>query len=226
VKRTLTKQQAILAALFPVVALSLLNHFYEAALYRLHPLWFWASDVVQYVIAPAVGFMVLRRAGIGLADCGLGWQRKGAGRNSIGFVIFVALLLLAVTWPVFRIANAFLWQYAESFSVHGAMPTSRNGKWLVALYMSATAAVVEETAYRALPWLYVSAVVPGRWRRVTYVLVTSTVFAISHSEQGPGGVIAAGWFGLIAALMYSGMPLLWPLMLGHFTVDLLLFGPW
>jgi membrane protease YdiL (CAAX protease family) len=224
--RDLNRQEALLAAFFSVTVLALLNHFYTALLYRLHPAWFWASDVLQFVALPAVGCLILRQAGIGLVDCGLGRDRYRADSGSWGFVVFMALALMAVTWPVFRITHHYLWQYTEPFSIQQVLPTSPGPKLLVALYMSATAALVEEVAYRALPWLYLSAVLPQRWRRSAYVVGTTLVFALVHSEQGPGGVIAAGWFGFVAAWMYSRQRMLWPLVAGHFLIDLLVFGPW
>jgi membrane protease YdiL (CAAX protease family) len=97
---------------------------------------------------------------------------------------------------------------------------------LVAVYMSATAAVVEEVAYRALPWLYFREAMAPRWRRTVYVVVTSVVFAAVHSEQGPAGVLATFWFGVVAARMYTKFGSLWTVILGHFLFDMVVFGPW
>ena len=222
----LTRQEALLTAFFSVTVLALLNHFYAALLFRVHPLWFWASDAVQFVALPAAGWMILRQAGIGLVECGLAHDRYRVDRGSWGFVVFMTLVLMGATWPVFRIAQLSLGQYAEPFSIQQVLPTSPGLKLLVALYMSATAALVEEVAYRALPWLYLSAVLPQQWRRSAYVAGTTIVFALIHSEQGPAGVIGAGWFGFVAAWMYSKHRTLWPLVAGHFMIDLLVFGPW
>jgi membrane protease YdiL (CAAX protease family) len=119
------------------------------------------------------------------------------------------------------------WQYADAQATYDAIPKGMFvPHLLVATYMSASAAVVEEIAYRALPWLYFREAMAPRWRRTAYVWVTSAVFAACHSEQGPGGVIAAFWFGVVAARLYTRFGSLWPVILGHFVFDMIVFGPW
>lgn len=222
----LTRQEALLAAFSTVVGLALANYFYKAPLYRLHPIWFWTVDAVEFIAAPALAVLVLRRAGVTLADCGLAHERHRAAGNDWGFVLFVAFILATATWPVFRVAGLIFWRYAGDFSMQHALPAGAALKLVVAVYLSATAALVEEVAYRALPWLYFRDAVPPRWRHLGYVLGTSVVFAVAHSEQGPGGVIGAFWFGMVAALIYGRTRNLWPLVVGHFAVDMLVFGPW
>jgi len=217
----LTRRQALLAAMFPVVALSALNHFYKLPLYRLHPAWYRLGDAMQFVAAPLLAaWCLLRPAGIGLQDVGLGRDRAA------GATLFTALLLVAGTWPVHVVANLYLSPYVdlEVALVQSAAAGHGAGRWLVLLYMAATAALVEEVFFRALPWLYVQDLALG-YRRAVYVAATSLAFALVHSEQGPGGILAAGWFGFIAASLYGKSRKLWPLVLGHFLFDLVALAP-
>ncbi|MGZ8218369.1 CPBP family intramembrane glutamic endopeptidase [Methylomagnum sp.] len=51
------------------------------------------------------------------------------------------------------------------------------------------------------------------------------LFAACHSEQGLHGVIAAWVYGLVAALLYVRLRSLWPLVFGHFVIDMIEFWP-
>ena len=223
-KKELTTREVLLAAMFPHLSLALLNHFYKAPLYRAGAAWYWAADVLQFVLVPALAwFFLLRPAGIGPAQWGLALKPdRFAMRHSVGDGIFAALLIMAATWPAFRFTSVYLWQYADNYIAQQAIPPGY--RVLVAIYMSVGAAFVEEVVFRALPWLYFAQLAPARWRRGTYILVSSLLFAAVHSEQGPGGVLAAFWFGLVAARMYSKRQNLWPLVLAHFLIDLIIFG--
>jgi membrane protease YdiL (CAAX protease family) len=221
----LSRREAVLLALFPFVAVSLLNHHYAAYLHGVAPAYFWYADVAHFLLLPVLAWvLVLRPAGIGAADCGLSLSDKALQRTKAP-TLLVALLVAAVTWPAFSIASASFWQYADPFSIGRVLPAQALAKLGVAIYMSATAAFVEEVAYRALPWLWFSCAVSHRWRSVAYVATTSLIFAAVHSEQGPGGVLASFWFGLVAALVYVRLRKLWPLVLAHFATDLFIFGP-
>ena len=223
-----TKQEALLIAIFPFLALSLLNHFYGKWLVNLHPGMFWLADLAQFLVAPWIGWWFgLRPLKLAQQDYGLVLPgNRHLPKDSIGFLLFCALLLVGACWPIFVIADAALWQYSPERAIGRAMPTGFALNVLVALYLSATAALVEEVVCRALPWLYFSTAVAPRWRKLGYVSATSVAVALMHSEQGPAGMIASRWFGLVAASMYAKLRTLWPLVLGHFLIDFLIFGPW
>ncbi|HYW57577.1 MAG TPA: CPBP family intramembrane glutamic endopeptidase [Polaromonas sp.] len=217
-----------MAASFPFMALSLANHFYKPWLFQLAPTWFWVADFAQFFVAPMVGwYFFLRPTGVRMQDCGLPLgSKESARRDGIGFTLFVAALLVAAYWPMHVVTKVWFSQFNSNFQDVQGMPASYFPKLLVAFYMSATAALVEEVIWRGLGWMYLSAVLPLRHRRVGYVLITAIVFSIAHSEQGVGGVISAFWFGLLAAGIYVKLRTLWPIVLGHFIADMLIFGPW
>lgn len=223
---TLDKPQAALVASFPLVAFGVLNHLYKAPLYALHSGWFWAADVLNFVVAPTlVWWLVLRPAHVGLADCGLVRRdRYGPGGDAWAGVLFLALLMVAWTWPAFLLAQPSIQAHSDAFSYHAAIPQSGPGRWLVPLYFSLSAALVEEVFYRALPWLYLEGRVSPRHRQRVYVWLTSIVFSVAHSEQGLGGMVATFWFGWVAARMYCRHHNLWPLLAAHFFTDMVAYG--
>lgn len=223
----LDRRQALLVAVFPFVALALLNHFYTARLFSEGVALFWLADLVHFILVPLLAWwLVLRPTGITAADCGLAWPvRTAGGSMDMGSTVFLAIALVAWTWPVSRVLGLIFWDQCCVFQYQQTMPRAPAAAWLACVYMAATAAVSEELIYRALPWLYAQAVVAERWRRTLYVLVTSLVFALAHSEQGIGGILATFWFGVVAARMYSRHHSLWPLVLGHFLFNLVVYAP-
>jgi hypothetical protein len=223
----LRARQMMLFALLPFVSLSLLNGFYKPAL-AVYPLWYWFADAVHFVGVPAACyFLLLRPAGIGGAELGLRITPDRMAPHRSGAWIFGAVLLVAAYWPVEAFIRALTWHYAMPSELFQMLPTASGGRLLVAIYLSASAALMEEVVFRALPWLYLGrVVVRGPRVRIAYVLVTATVFALCHSEQGLGGMLSCLWFGWLTARLYLKHGNLWPCVLGHFAVDLLIFGPW
>ena len=221
---TLARREALLAAMFPFAALALLNGFYKLPLHRVGPAWYWLADALQFVLVPmACAWWVLRPAGIDARALGLRVDRHGKGQDW-GALLFVAAVVLALTWPVVRMAHVHGWQYADELPA--VLPMAWGPRLLVAGYMSVTAALVEEVVFRALPWLYLREVVAARWRAPVYLVGSTLLFAMIHAEQGPAGLVSSGWFGLVAAAYYLRMRSLWPPVLAHFALDMLIFGPW
>lgn len=224
------RREALLLAMLPFVALGLLNHHYKDSLRAWGLAWYWAADALHFVVVPVASWVFLSRAtGLQFADMGLPrlWpQDRYRPRLTWGFAVFVALFMLAAYWPVHRMALLHLWSLGNLATFHKLMPAGY-GSWLaVSFYMAASAAVAEELIWRGMAWAYFCAAVPVRYRRLAYVLITSVVFAVAHSEQGPAGVLAALWFGVLAAGLYTKVRSLWPIVLCHFMTDWIIFGPW
>ncbi|MCG2594028.1 CPBP family intramembrane metalloprotease [Ramlibacter sp. XY19] len=225
---TLARRQALLAAIFPFAALALLNGFYKLPLHRVGPAWYWAADALQFVLVPVICvWWLLRPAGVDAQalGLGLGLRRGRHGRQEDwASLLFVAVVIFAITWPIVFMARRFGWEYADVLP--DILPTAWGARLLVAVYMAVTAALVEEVAFRALPWLYVREVLAERWRAPVYLVGSTFLFALIHAEQGPAGMISSGWFGFVAAAYYLRLRSLWPPVLAHFAVDLWAFGPW
>jgi len=225
-KFPLDRRSTVLLAIFPPVALGLLNDLYLLPLYECAPALYWAADAFQYLVVPVIVYIFLVRiARISPAEFGFRkFSRDTRLIDSVGEVVFVTVMFWVSYTPVSRIAYRFLWKYAPAFSVGGLIPHGGTGRLLAVTYLSLTAAFVEETVFRGLPWLYFSLAVPRSSRASWYVLTTSVLFAATHSEQGPAGVVAAFSLGLIAAMLYTRIQNLWPFVIGHFVTDMLAFG--
>jgi membrane protease YdiL (CAAX protease family) len=117
----------------------------------------------------------------------------------------------------------FFWPYAGGFGYSLLVPESFLPKIGVVLYLSATAALVEEAVFRGLPWFYFSMVRPNRKPITLYILSTSFLFSAIHCEQGPQGMIAVFSLGIVSALLYVKIQNLWPFVIGHFIMDVISF---
>jgi membrane protease YdiL (CAAX protease family) len=55
--------------------------------------------------------------------------------------------------------------------------------------------------------------------------VTTILFAATHSELGPSGVVAALTYGIAAAVLFLKLRNLWPIIFAHFVIDVYSFWP-
>jgi membrane protease YdiL (CAAX protease family) len=224
---SLDRRSTLLLAIFPSLAIGLLNQFYLELVYRQGHVWYFLADAGQWVVTPIlVWLFVLRPAWIKPKDFGLRLPILGDRPfESVVLFLLVSVLLWFTYGTVRDISYYIFWPYAGTFGYEDAIPKSFPWNILVVTYYALTAAFVEEVVFRGLPWAYFSIAVPQPRRKFWYVTVTSILFAATHSEQGPHGMIAALSFGIVAAMLYTHLKDLWPLVFGHFFVDLISFWP-
>ena len=224
---SLDRRSILLLAIFPSIVIGLLNQFYLELVYRQGHAWFFLADAGEWIVTPTlVWLFVLRPAYIKPKDFGLRLPILG-GRpfETIGLFLFVAVLMWFTYGMVRYIAYFFLWPYTGTFGYGNAIPKLYPWNMLVVFYYSLTAAFIEEVVFRGLAWAYFSIAVPQPRRTFWYVTVTSILFAATHSEQGPAGMIAALSLGIVASTLYARLNDLWPLVFGHFVVDVISFWP-
>jgi hypothetical protein len=219
------RTKLLVATSFPVVAIGLLNGFWLEALYRASPTAFWTADVTHFVVLPAIGLVVLASAGsIWPRDYGFrSLDRELSPFAVAGLFAFVTFLYWLFYNPVRDLAAGFL-PASQGFWYGQVLPTWGLYKLLTIVFLSLTAAFVEEAVFRSLPWLYLSLRFPTPRFVGPYVAVTSVVFAAIHWEQGAPGVIAAFTLGVMAAVLYSKLQNVWPFVFAHFVTDLGVFS--
>lgn len=220
-----TRQPLLLAAILPSIALGLLNGLYLPALAGVRPALYWSADVLQFVVVPAVAFGLLTRRG-GFHPRELGFNRinpHGSWARTIGIVVLVTVSYWVAYEPVLALARSFFASTEASVPFVDVLPQSQPWRWLAVLYASGSAALVEETVFRSIPWRYFSSRL--RSPRIPYILVTSFLFAAIHSEQGLPAVIAAGSLGIVAAVLYTRIQNVWPFVVAHFMAGVWTY-PW
>lgn len=222
----LDKRSAILLGIFPTLALELLNTFWLEPLILRGPTYFYIADLVQWIIVPGlVWAFILRASNIKPGEYGFPGPIRLPSLLSAAQALSVAFLLWLAYRPVMVIGYRWLWTYAGDIGYGTIIPKLFPWNILTSLYFSATAAVVEETVFRGLPWLYFSCFLSPARRISWYLILTPLLFAACHSEQGPHGVIAAWAYGFVAAMLYIRLRNLWPLIFGHFAIDMIEFWP-
>lgn len=218
------KNNIVLLAILPSVALGLLNDLYLEPLSHYGAMWFWAADIGQFVVVPGIVAFLLLRHGLTPSDFGLRTLGPSTGTvEAVGLCIFVCAVYWIAYEPIRQISYRFIWPYDGTFGYGRMLPQPPLARSGVVLYLSATAAIVEEVAFRGLPWLYFSRWPQSPWRVSIYVASTAVLFAAIHSEQGPHGVLASFCLGLVAATLYAKIQNLWPFVAAHFVSDVVSF---
>jgi len=200
----------------PFFLLGFTNGWYGPELMRLGRGWFWLVDFVQFVVIPGTALLLL-------------WKFWGIGPGKLGFhldvptknpreLVWFAIVATVLFWISYDILGSFFASFASATNGEvlfaPALPKEQPLRFLVVLYATTTAALVEEAIFRAIPWMYCKAKLksPGR----PYMWMSSIAFAAIHWEQGFGYTMGAFFLGMIAAAIYVEIENVWPLVCAHF----------
>jgi membrane protease YdiL (CAAX protease family) len=210
-KRTPT---AVLLAIVPSIALGLTNGIYGYDLAEYHGAVYWLADAVQFVLVPSACLLLLYRlAGYKPADYGFRSIAPDFG-TAVALILFVTSMYWLAYEPVKALASAH-WPKTIAPPVFAAvLPSEQPQRTVVLLYVCASAALVEETVFRGLPWLYFSSVMKSP--AVPYVATTAISIAAIHWEHGVPNLVASGALGLVAAGLYTRVQNVWPFIWAHF----------
>jgi membrane protease YdiL (CAAX protease family) len=214
----LTSRSAIAVTISILALPGLLNGLYLPALFQLGPAFFWAADAAHYVVVPLVLLVVLAKHGVCPKHYGFTSLPSLNHFEKVMLVVGVTAVFLLAYLPVRSIAEEYFDDHVSSFGYGAALP---DGGWLrvtAVVYIAATAAFVEETAFRGLPWRYIKQHTP--LTTLIYIVASSAAFAVIHFEQGPANLLASFSLGLASAILYSRIQNLWPLVGAHFAADL------
>ena len=179
-----------------------------------------AVERVQAYVTSAVTILFL-----GVLSLGLG--SRLVGMEGMGLRIEPGRAAYLVSWGagILVLGTATLWFFlvlrkrggwGESRIVHELIPVTRREKGLYA-GLSLCAGFGEELAYRgyAIP----AVIVAGGSAPVALAL-TSAAFAVLHSYQGVLGVVRTGVVGVIMGGVFLHTGSLWPPIVGHVLIDL------
>lgn len=216
------QQRAIGLTVLPAILLWQVNGIYLAALARIDPYLFWAADLAQWVLLPAVLLTVLaKRSGVRPAHYGCGLPSPPLASLVLGSLGVFVTAGLVFYWTRYG-AWQLLGRPSGFFTFPGVFPGGPMGT-VIWLYSAATAGIVESIFFIGLPWRWYQGIreTPSR---AAYALLVSLVFAAAHWEQGPHIVIAAFFFNLVACAWYFKLGSLWPIVVGHALIDLVVFS--
>ena len=218
----------VVLMLVKATALGVLDSFFLAGLVQLLP----TLALGQIVLARGVviervpaylnsgsSILLLGASGLFMGQglvglSGLGLEAPWSVANLIwtGVLVVVGIGTLLVFLVVRRVL-----QIEETELVHELMPVTGKEKSLFSV-LSLCAGFGEEMAYRGYA---ISALVVATGSATFALVLTSATFGVLHAYQGPIGVARTGVIGLImgGAFLYTGS--LWPPIVAHALIDLM-----
>lgn len=200
-------------------------------LYLLQPIdgggWIVWVDVTFYVFVPSASYVILaKKYGFSLRD--VGFLVGGNAGETVRQAVICSVALIAANWLILEISWALLWQFdwvqpgAPPVGVISLLPTVALWRYLCILYLVLSAAIIEEVYYRGILLhccrLYLDN--PQR-ARVAFLVISATLFGLSHWEGGLAKTITMSLVGLLAARLYLWTKNILPLIVGHFAMNVL-----
>jgi len=182
---------------------------------------YWAYDVTKWVLLPAVTLFAMRVwCHVRAADFGLhGPDQRWSAKALTGLTVLG--IALSMSYFLFDALGERLYPDSEGFNIDEVMPTGGAVRWLVVAYLAGSAGLVEEFFYRGVLRELIAPEGAGIGRASVYVVVSSVLFALSHFEGGAVAIFASGLYGVVVALFALRVRNLVPVIVGHFTIDLI-----
>ncbi len=183
---------------------------------------YWILELMSWVVIPLIFcFYMHRQKVICFSDM---FSLIFIKQRRPVLLIFIGILFVPV----------FYWVYTVSFylfeGVFGTVQIvnhtnvyrdviSDSGKSsiLIILYYSITAGVVEELYYRGICRTFIK-------NKLCFVLSSSLLFSAAHWGDGGAKLFATFILGLVYAWVYVKIKNLWPLIISHALMDILLFA--
>lgn len=192
----------------------------------LQPGWFWAIDIAYFVGMPVFLILACVRKGFSVqeiffAPIGTGeWQEVAGSRFAMVLVALMAAgacyWLLTVPLRFTRGLNEFL---PAQFN-HQDFKNRAEFASIAAVYFALSAALLEELVYR---WLLGKALLDRGWGAAPFLCISTALFGLIHWHGGLQAIVLTGLVGLLLSWVYLKIRLLWPLVVAHATIDLLVY---
>lgn len=201
----------------------LINGFYLDLIYKSNIVAAWAYDISQFIILPFTLFFILyKHYNIRPSSYGIIIPTTKHKIHSLIYASIYCAALLQIFWFV---TYEFVNMYVPGKVHMGYLSLIPSGlmKFPVVVYMSVTAAVVEEVTYRGLPLLLFNKFINHQHINAVYILTTAMLFSLVHWENGADDLAATFVFGIFAAMLYLHYKNLIPLIFAHFIGDFVAF---
>lgn len=213
-----------LACLFCAVFVPLFfNGFYNAVIIR-SPFFYWAVELVTWVVVPCLSLYVYRRVGGEYRALGLVWPRSA--KQGLMVLLWGCVWGVVLVWA-FRCGRSwgesvFAHNYLKvAFDYGSLIPDSGWRATVVWIYFSLSAGIVEELYFRGMLRRLFA---PGRGGAVLFLGVSTVLFSVIHWENGVNDLLATGAFGFLAGICYLWHRTILIPMIAHVVADLILFG--
>jgi len=193
------------------------------------PLVFWAIDLANFVIAPAIAVVVLRQLGVSWKELLMLPDRTDVRAPAAWKAWFAAF---AVTFAVFLLIAPIvfktswyqelkdLWPRRTNYQI--IVASSGDLKPLVLFHFASSAGIIEEVVYRN--WMARWFLDRGRGLAIAYVVISALLFGAVHWTSGAHNIFFSTIVGVGFAWVAVRYRRLLPLVVMHFLTDWILFG--
>ena len=187
---------------------------------------FWLYDIAAWLVLPTLLLAALHNTtSLAPKDYGLS---ADLGWKDLAYVLPLPLFaLFSVNVVASAVANGVLGYPEAPFSYITALK-ALGSLWIVGtIYLAATAGFWESIVWIGLPWFALSRTLSTSvTARRLFTIISATLFAVAHFENGLPNAIGAFFFQLVAATWYFRLRTLWPIVAAHALVDVYYFWPW
>lgn len=206
-----------------VLAISplMINGYINAHIYQ-NPLLYWLFELFSWVGVPLVVWFIARQH-LGITANDIGITNTIFEQKSIFLILLFSAILAPTIFLVYKQSYLFfegLFSFEPLFEYETMIPQSGILKFIIALYFSISAGLVEEF-YRAL--VHKLSTYYAHPQSI-FVILSPIIFALPHWEDGMGNLCATYVVGLFLALIFLVSKNLIPLILGHIYTDMLWFN--
>lgn len=203
--------------------IAFINGFYIEWIFQTNLLIAWAYDILQFVVIPFSLFFILFKYYDITPDCyGILMPSDQFNRNTLIYNSIVSAIILVV---FYKATYALVDRFVGDIPFDGYFNLIPEGLMQipVIIYLSITAAIVEEIVFRGLPLFIFKKHTNNKYFNIVFVITTSVLFSSIHWESGAPDLAATFVFGVLAAILYLHYKNLIPLMFAHFVGDLVAF---
>ncbi|MGH8670009.1 MAG: CPBP family intramembrane glutamic endopeptidase [Burkholderiales bacterium] len=190
---------------------------------------YWAFELITSIGLPLVLLLVLKyRFGVAPSAYGLCTPAKSEFANALLAFGTAVVAFYFVMNPLREWMWTLMWRFGSAVELQAAFVQAGSQNEMLQFeafggphaefFMVidlAGASLIEEVIYRAL--LY-RLLVP---RTTVYLVVSSSLFATIHYDQGLLGILSSLVFGVVAATIFLWVKNVWPLAFAHYATNLI-----
>jgi hypothetical protein len=217
------KALKVFALILPIFLIQLINGFY-LPLIATHAGWFWANDLITYMLLPSLAFLGLQKLAINPEQYGFPQRKFDADLIDSGLKI---VLLCFIAWFFSYVLTQMLWRYVPSemlFSYQAVVPANPLLAAITVTFFGISAGLVESVIYLGLARLLINTCLPKAWQVFAFVGIVPLLFAAVHWEQNYMGVLVAYLIQVSFAMLYLRWKYLPPFIISHALIDFVAYA--
>jgi membrane protease YdiL (CAAX protease family) len=197
----------------------LLNGLYNNYLSYV-PILYWMVEILTWICLPIILYYYGYKKAL-FTNREIGFHKLIRTKDSwLLFIIvtFVTAVILNHFDNILRIISFHLFPInygAGEFNYKNLVPNAGILKFIVTIYFSLSAGIVEEFYYRGLMSKLFN---KTKASYLLYIIISSLVWAVLHWEAGIRDMFAFFFLGISLATLYKLYGNIWPLILSHILI--------